>query len=81
MGCQFGRWNFDGQPTPPPCLDRVRERMAPYGPEGAASHHADGVDLFCFRFATSEESRHSQPLKLESGEIAGGSGVACRVFG
>ena len=69
MGAQFGRWNFDGSPTPPIYLDRVRIALSPYGPDGESNYRDRGVDLLCCSFEATEQNPKPQPWVLDSGEV------------
>lgn len=69
MSCQFGRWNFDGEPTLRGELDRVRERLSPYGPEGGGMYSERGVAVLWFSFETTELQAQPQPWILPSGEV------------
>jgi asparagine synthase (glutamine-hydrolysing) len=68
MSCQFGRWDFNREPTPAPDLDRVRERLSPYGPEGEGHYGEGGATLLWFSFETTELKAQPQPWILPSGE-------------
>jgi asparagine synthase (glutamine-hydrolysing) len=69
MGAQFGRWNFDGHPTPPEYLDRVRPLLSPYGPDGRGEYSDRGVSLLWFSFETTETNPKKQPCVLDSGQV------------
>jgi len=57
MSLQFGKWNFDGTPTTPEYLAKVRRILSPYGPDGETSHSGGGVDLLYYAFHTTKDSR------------------------
>jgi asparagine synthase (glutamine-hydrolysing) len=70
MSVQFGRWNFDGLAASPEYLAKVRELLAPYGPDGGASHASGGVNVLYSAFHTTKESRREiQPHVAASGAV------------
>ena len=70
MSVQFGRWNFDGLSAPPEYLAKVREILAPYGPDGGTSYSGAGVDLLYHAFHTTKESRlETQPHVFGPGSV------------
>jgi asparagine synthase (glutamine-hydrolysing) len=70
MSVQFGRWNFDGQPAEPEYLNKVREILAPYGPDGMASYSDGAANILYRALHTTRESRQErQPCRLESAAV------------
>jgi asparagine synthase (glutamine-hydrolysing) len=70
MSVQFGRWSFEGQPAGQEYLGKVREMLAPYGPDAAGAYSQSGVDILYFGFHTTRESsRETQPCRLKSGAV------------
>lgn len=70
MSVQFGRWHFEGQPAAPEFLEKVSGVLAPYGPDRSSSYSKAGVDILCFAFHTTKESRQDvQPHVLKSGAV------------
>ena len=70
MSVQFGRWSFDGLPPAADYLKKLRNVLAPYGPDGSSSYSKDGVDILYGAFHTTKESRQeTQPCVLESGAV------------
>src|ERR1700733_1151264 len=57
MSAQFGRWNFEGQPTAPTYLKEVSATLAPYGPDGGGAYSQGGVQVLYRAFHTTKESR------------------------
>jgi asparagine synthase (glutamine-hydrolysing) len=70
MSVQFGRWNFNGEPAAPDCLEKVQPLLGLYGPDGGSSFSAGGVSISCGAFHTTKESRtETQPYVLKSGAV------------
>src|SRR6266404_4846704 len=70
MSVQFGRWNFDGQPTAPDYIEKVSTALAPYGPDSNESYSESGVNVLYRAFYTTKESRlETQPHISSSGAI------------
>src|SRR3984957_15138898 len=70
MSVQFGKWNFDGQPTAPDYIEKVSAALAPYGPEGSESYSKGGINILHRAFHTTKESRREQqPCISPSGAV------------
>src|SRR6266403_252154 len=70
MSVQFGRWNFDGQPTAPDYIEKVSTALAPYGPDSNESYSESGVNVLYRAFYTTKESRlETQPHISSSGAV------------
>ena len=70
MSVQFGRLNFDGMPSDQDYLQKVRNILAPYGPDGVAGYSKGGLDILRCAFHTTRESRlETQPHVLPSGAV------------
>src|SRR5467141_1889772 len=70
MSVQFGRWNFDGQPTAPDYIEKVSTALAPYGPDSNESYSESGVNVLYRAFYTTKESRlEVQPHISASGAV------------
>src|SRR5271157_2472184 len=70
MSVQFGRWNFDGQPTAPDYFERASDLLAPYGPDGGDSFSKEGMTVLYRAFHTTKESREeAQPHETRSGAV------------
>jgi asparagine synthase (glutamine-hydrolysing) len=70
MSVQFGRWNFEGQPPAPDYIEKVREALAPYGPDSNESYSKGGVKILYRAFHTTKESRReTQPYIFASGTV------------
>jgi asparagine synthase (glutamine-hydrolysing) len=70
MGIQFGKCNFDGKPVGPHDLDKVREMLAPYGPDGERCIRKGNVGILYRAFHTTKESRReTQPHVSRSGVV------------
>src|SRR6266478_5580898 len=68
MSVQFGRWNFDGQPSDPDYIEKVSMTLAPYGPDGDRSYTRGGVTMLYRAFHTTKESHdETQPDVSPSG--------------
>jgi asparagine synthase (glutamine-hydrolysing) len=70
MSVQFGRWNFEGQPSAPDYLEKVSAALAPYGPDSDESYSNGGVAILYRAFHTTKESRREkQPYISSSGVV------------
>lgn len=70
MSAQFGRWSFGGAPSTPDYLEKARELLAPYGPDGGGFYSGPGVDILYSAFHTTKESTpEQQPHQSPSGAI------------
>jgi asparagine synthase (glutamine-hydrolysing) len=70
MSVQFGRWNFEGQPSAPDYLEKVSAALAPYGPDSDESYSNGGVAILYRAFHTTKESRREkQPHTSSSGAV------------
>ena len=70
MSVQFGRTNIDGRPVDPCYLKKVKEMLAPYGPDGEGAYIKDGVGILFRAFHTTRESRsEAQPHITPSGAV------------
>ncbi len=70
MSVQFGRWNFEGQPPAPDCIEEVSATLAPYGPDSNESYSKGGVRILYRAFHTTKESRREkQPHISSSGAV------------
>ena len=70
MSVQFGRWNFDGQPTGQVYIDRVSAILAPYGPDGNSTYAKAGVSILYRAFHTTKESHaDTQPYISRLGAV------------
>src|SRR5256885_1936162 len=70
MSVQFGKWNFDGQPTPREYMEKVGDRLACYGPDSNELYSKDGVNILYRAFHTTKESRGEiQPHISPSGSV------------
>lgn len=57
MSVQYGSWNFDGRPMEDSEFAKAQGLIAPYGPDGIASHREGGVSIAYAAFHTTKESR------------------------
>ena len=70
MSVQFGRWNFEGQPPAPDCIEKVSATLAPYGPDSNESYAKGGINILYRAFHTTKEShREKQPHISSSGAV------------
>jgi asparagine synthase (glutamine-hydrolysing) len=70
MSVQFGRWNFEGQPSAPDYIEKVNATLAPYGPDSSESYSKGGVRILYRAFHTTKESRREkQPCISPSGAV------------
>jgi len=70
MSVQFGRWNFEGQPSAPDYIEKVSATLAPYGPDSNESYSKGGVTILYRAFHTTKESRREkQPHISSSGAV------------
>jgi asparagine synthase (glutamine-hydrolysing) len=70
MSIQFGRWNFEGAPPAPEHLEKARELMKAYGPDGDRAYSAGGVDILYSALHSTKESRaERQPHVTRSGAV------------
>src|SRR6202167_302882 len=68
MSVQFGRWNFDGEPTSSDYLEKLESVIAPYGPDGGNEYSRRGVTILYRAFHTTEDSHRAlQPYVSASG--------------
>src|SRR5579864_996316 len=62
MSIQFGRWNFDGQPSGADYIEKVSTTLSPYGPDSDGSYTNGGVTILYRAFHTTKESHgETQP--------------------
>jgi len=70
MSIQFGRWNFEGAPPVAGHLEKVRELMKAYGPDGNLAYSARGIDILYSAFHSTKESRaERQPHVTRSSAV------------
>src|SRR6266849_5468250 len=70
MSVQFGRWNFEGQPSAADYIEKVSATLAPYGPDSRDTYSKGGVDILYRAFQTTKEShREMQPHVSRSGAV------------
>jgi asparagine synthase (glutamine-hydrolysing) len=70
MSVQFGRWNFDGEPTSSDHLEKLESVIAPYGPDGGSQYSRSGVTILYRAFHTTEDSHRAlQPYVSASGSV------------
>jgi asparagine synthase (glutamine-hydrolysing) len=70
MSAQFGRWNFDGEPIDPDCLNKAMATLLPYGPDRGEVYSIGSLGILYRAFHTTKESRQeNQPLVSGSGVI------------
>lgn len=70
MSVQFGQWNFGGHAVDAAYVAKVRELVAPYGPDGLHEYARNGAHLLYLPFQTTPEShRENQPVVLPSGAV------------
>ena len=70
MSAQFGRWNLDGKPVDRTYLEKVKETLAPYGPDGGTSFASGDIAILYHSFHTTKESRSElQPHICASGAV------------
>jgi asparagine synthase (glutamine-hydrolysing) len=70
MSVQFGRWNFEGEPSAPDYIEKVSAALAPYGPDSNESYSKDGLKILYRAFCTTKESWHeTQPHVSSSGAV------------
>lgn len=75
MSVQFGRWNFDGSPTPRAYVGGARTMLAPFGPEGGGEFSQNGVDIITGVFPTIGQAAHCfEPHRTTSGDLLVWSG-------
>ena len=76
MSVQFGRWNFEGQPTAPDYMEKVSAVLATYGPDSNESYSKGGISILYHAFHTTKESRcESSHTFLSSGASSLGTVV------
>ncbi|MGD1078951.1 MAG: asparagine synthase-related protein [Candidatus Sulfotelmatobacter sp.] len=70
MSVQFGRWNWEGQPLTPDCIEKVSATLAAYGPD-SNELYSDGRATIVYRaFHTTKESHgEKQPHTSRSGAV------------
>jgi asparagine synthase (glutamine-hydrolysing) len=70
VSVQFGRWDFEGQPTAPDYIDKVSATLAPYGPDSNGLYSEGGIRILYRAFHTTKESRREkQPCISPSGTV------------
>lgn len=70
MSVQFGRWNLGGRPVDSSYLQKAKDMLAPYGPDGEGAYRKDSIGILYWAFHTTKESRkESQPLVTPSGTV------------
>jgi len=70
MSVQFGIWNFDDKPVDQAYLAKVRQVIAPYGPDDESAYSASNLSILYRAFHTTKESRcEMQPRVSESGVV------------
>jgi len=70
MSIQFGRWISDGGPVDPAYLDRVRDTLAPFAPDGRQDYSTPAIFISYFPFRTTAASRcEIQPHVSPSGAV------------
>lgn len=70
MSVQFGRWNSDGRPVDRGYLQKAKDMLAPYGPDGQGAYIKDSAGILYRAFYTTKESRReNQPLVTPSGTV------------
>lgn len=70
MSLQFGRWNFDGKPLTPDCMDKVHAALGPYTPDRGDCYVGAGISVIYRPFHTTRESRsETQPYLCTSGSV------------
>jgi asparagine synthase (glutamine-hydrolysing) len=63
-------WNFEYRPNEAMDFSPVRALLAPYGPDGAASYHREGVDILYHALHETEESqREEQPYRIGTTQV------------
>jgi len=68
MSVQFGRWNFDSEPSAADYIEKVGTTLAPYGPDRDGSYATGGVTMLYRGFHTTKESHsETQPEVTASG--------------
>ena len=56
MSLQFGNWNFERRDNQPLVFSRLREQLAPYGPDGESHFCDEGVDILSYRLCETEKA-------------------------
>lgn len=70
MSVQFGKCNLDGKPVDPLDLEKTRNMLAPYGPDGEGYVCKGSFGVLYRAFHTTKESRYErQPCVLEGGDV------------
>jgi asparagine synthase (glutamine-hydrolysing) len=70
MSAQFGRWNLDGKPVDCAYLEKVKETLAPYGPDCCTSFASGNIAILYHAFHATKESRKEvQPHIAKSGAV------------
>ena len=70
MSVQFGRWNWEGQPSAPGYIEKVSAALAPYGPDSNEAYSKGGIKILYRAFHTTRESRReTQPHISPSGAV------------
>src|SRR5260370_923141 len=70
MSVQFGRWNWEGQPSSPGYIEKVSETLALYGPDSNEAYSDGGLKILYRAFHTTKESRReTQPHIWRSGAV------------
>ncbi len=68
MTVQFGCWRFERSEEEPLEFRRLREQLAPYGPDGEGSFHDEGFGIFV-RYLRETVSSQQQPYRINTGQI------------
>lgn len=70
MCVQFGRWTFGGFAHRALAIEKVREQLVPYGPDGETHFHEDDIDILRYRFDEIQEaSTRSQSDSQNAGQF------------
>src|SRR5689334_18304239 len=70
MSAQFGRWNIEGKEFAPDYIRKLRESLAPYGPDSDEVYANSNVTILYRAFHTTPEAaREVQPYVSASGIV------------
>src|SRR5215467_317097 len=70
MSVQFGSWTFEYSDNRTLAFDKLREQLSPFGPDGEARYHDEGIDMVCYHLhETEHERREEQPYRIATGQV------------
>jgi asparagine synthase (glutamine-hydrolysing) len=70
MSLQFGNWNFERRDNRPLPFGRLREQLAPYGPDGESHFCDEAVDILFYNLCETENARcGEQPCRIAADQV------------